>query len=129
MPQSKDMVKLGLSEWSTELEQYTVISLWGKRELFQIKTSMPHLELIAAILSVKMAKFLGKELNIDCLQEMFLSDSKMVLGYIRNKSDISQRSSRYLLPAESSKFMKIVKSINGGMSQVKTIQLIMHLMV
>ena len=46
--------------------------------------SMPRLELVAATLSVKMAKFLRKELNIDCLQETFWSDSKVVLGYIRN---------------------------------------------
>ena len=37
-----------------------------------------------ATLSVKMTKFLRKELNIDCLQETFWSDSKVVLGYIRN---------------------------------------------
>ena len=48
--------------------------------------SMPRLELVAATLSVKMAKFLRKELNIDCLQEIFWSDSKVTLGYIRNKT-------------------------------------------
>ena len=47
--------------------------------------SMPRLELVAATLSVKMAKFLRKELNIDCLQEIFWSDSKVALCYIRNK--------------------------------------------
>ena len=47
--------------------------------------SIPRLELVAATLSVKMAKFLRKELNIDCLQEIFWSDSKVALGYIRNK--------------------------------------------
>ena len=31
-----------------------------------------------------MAKFLMKELNIDCLQETSWYDSKVVLGYIRN---------------------------------------------
>ena len=46
--------------------------------------SIPRLELVAATLSVKMAKFLRKELNIDCLQETFWSDSKVVLGYIKN---------------------------------------------
>ena len=46
--------------------------------------SIPRLELVAATLSVKMAKFLRKKLNIDCLQETIWSDSKVVLGYIRN---------------------------------------------
>ena len=46
--------------------------------------SIPCLELVAAALSVKKAKFLRKELNIDCLQQTFGSDSKVVLGYIRN---------------------------------------------
>ena len=46
--------------------------------------SIPRLELVAATLSVKMAKFLWKKLNIDCLQETIWSDSKVVLGYIRN---------------------------------------------
>ena len=46
--------------------------------------SIPRLELAAATLSVKMAKFLMKELNIDCLQEIFWSDNKVVLGYVRN---------------------------------------------
>ena len=46
--------------------------------------SVPRLELVAATLAIKMANFLGKELNIDSLQETFWSDSKVVLGYIRN---------------------------------------------
>ena len=45
--------------------------------------SIPCLELVAAT-SVKMTKFLRKELNIDNLQETFWSDSKVLLGYIRN---------------------------------------------
>ena len=45
---------------------------------------IPRLELVAATLSLKMEKFLRKELNIDSLQETFWSDSKLVLGYIRN---------------------------------------------
>ena len=57
----------------------------GKARVTQKKLiSIPRLELAAATLSVKMAKFLMKELNIDCLQEIFWSDSKVVLGYVRN---------------------------------------------
>ena len=36
------------------------------------------------MLFVKMTKFFRKELNIGCLQETFWSESKVVLGYIRN---------------------------------------------
>ena len=46
--------------------------------------STPHLELIAAVLSVKVANFLKKGLQIDCFCETYWSDSKVVLGYIRN---------------------------------------------
>ena len=46
--------------------------------------SIPCLELVAATLSIKMANFLRKELNIDSLQETFWSDSRVVLEYIRN---------------------------------------------
>ena len=43
--------------------------------------SIPRLELVVAMLSRKMAKFLRKELNIDCLKETVWSDSSVVLGY------------------------------------------------
>ena len=46
--------------------------------------SIPCLVLVAATLSVKMVKYIQKELNIDCLQELFWFESKVVLGYIRN---------------------------------------------
>ena len=77
MPQRKDKVKLTFSEWSTLMEQYNVII--PKKYI-----SIPHVELVATTFSVKMVKFLRKELNIGCLQETFWSDSKVVLGYIRN---------------------------------------------
>ena len=48
--------------------------------------SMPRLELVAAILSVKVAHFLKKELKIDCFHETYWSDSKVVLGYKRNNT-------------------------------------------
>ena len=46
--------------------------------------SILRLELVTVTLSVKMANFIKKELNIDFLQETFLSDSKLLLGYIIN---------------------------------------------
>ena len=61
------------------------IFIMGKARVTPKKfVSIPRLELVAATLSVKTAKFLRKKLNIDCLQETIWSDSKVVLEYIRN---------------------------------------------
>ena len=46
--------------------------------------SIPRLELTAALLSVKMACMLKKKLDINCADEVFWNDSKVVLGYITN---------------------------------------------
>ena len=47
---------------------------------------MACLELVAAVLSVKVANFLKKGLKIDCFCETYWSDSKVVLGYIRKNA-------------------------------------------
>lgn len=47
---------------------------------------IPHLELIAAVLSVEVGNFLKKELKIDCFLETYWSNSKVMLGYIRNNT-------------------------------------------
>ena len=46
--------------------------------------SIPRMELIAALLSVKMACLLKKELDINCVHEVFWTDSKVVLASITN---------------------------------------------
>ena len=46
--------------------------------------SVPCLELIAVVLSVKVANFLKKRLKIDCFHERYWSGSKVVLAYIKN---------------------------------------------
>ena len=46
--------------------------------------SIPRLELTAALLSLKMACLLKKELDISCVDEVFWTDSKVVLGSITN---------------------------------------------
>ena len=46
--------------------------------------SIPRLELNAAVLSVKMACLLKKELNLREVGEWFSTDNKVVLGYIKN---------------------------------------------
>ena len=44
------------------------------------------LEQVAAVLSVKVANFVKKELKIHCFREKYWSDSKVVLGYIRSNT-------------------------------------------
>ena len=48
--------------------------------------SIPRLELTAAVLSVKMACTLRKELGIKVAKEIFWTDSQVVLAYIRSNS-------------------------------------------
>ena len=47
-------------------------------------TSIPRLELCAAVLATQAVKRLKKELDIDIHDNTFYTDSKVVLGYIRN---------------------------------------------
>ena len=48
--------------------------------------TVPRLELTAAVLSVRMSKFLQDELKLQHLQEFYWTDSKVVLGYISNEA-------------------------------------------
>ena len=48
--------------------------------------SIPRLELTAAILSVKVACLLRKELQIDGLKDRFWTDSQVLLAHIRSNS-------------------------------------------
>ena len=47
-------------------------------------TSIPRLELTPATLTVKLAVQLRKELDVEIHDEVFWTDSKVVLGYIQN---------------------------------------------
>ena len=59
--------------------------LLGKSRVVPWKfISIPRLQLTAALLSMKMACLLKKELDINCVDEVFWTDSKVVLGYITN---------------------------------------------
>ena len=59
--------------------------LLGKSRVVPRKLiSIPRLQLTAALLSMKMACLLKKELDINCVDEVFWTDSKVVLGYITN---------------------------------------------
>ena len=46
--------------------------------------SIPRLELVAAVLSVKISNMIKKELQLQELDEAFWTDSRVVLGYIAN---------------------------------------------
>ena len=45
-----------------------------------------HLELVASVLSVKIAALIRRELDIEWKNETFWTDSKVVLGYINNNT-------------------------------------------
>ena len=47
-------------------------------------TSIPRLELAAAVLSTKMSAIIRKELQYEDLVEYYWTDSQVVLGYLRN---------------------------------------------
>ena len=48
--------------------------------------TIPRLELVATVLSVKIAALIRRELDIEWKNETFWPDSKMVLGYINNNT-------------------------------------------
>ena len=48
--------------------------------------TIPRLELVAAVLSVKIAALIRRELDIEWKNETFWTDSKVVLGYINNNT-------------------------------------------
>lgn len=57
----------------------------GKARVAPTKiTTIPRLELSAAVVAVQTSDLLRKELEIDDLDEYFWTDSKVVLGYINN---------------------------------------------
>ena len=59
----------------------------GKSRVTLLKpVTIPRLELQAAVTSVKVSQQLHRELDLSDTQDVFLSDSKVVLGYIANES-------------------------------------------
>ena len=46
-------------------------------------TSIPSLELAAAVLSTKMSRLVKKELGSDYIAEYYWTDSQVVIGYLR----------------------------------------------
>ncbi|XP_064647110.1 uncharacterized protein LOC135499966 [Lineus longissimus] len=59
----------------------------GKARVTPIKTvTMPRLELTAAVMSAKASVTLGKELEYKVADELFWTDSQIVIGYIANEA-------------------------------------------
>ena len=65
--------------------------------------TIPRPELVAVVLSVKIAALIRRELEIEWKNETFWTESKVVLGYINNNTT---KSSRYLLLTDYSRYMR-----------------------
>ena len=69
-----------------EYGRVQVSLVMGKSRVSPLKpTTVPRLELTAAVLSVKLAALLVEELKISGLEVFYWVDNKIVLGYILNK--------------------------------------------
>ena len=69
--------------------QFTSIipfKIWKARARLLKYGSIPKLELVAAIFSVKIALLLREDWDIEINKEYFWTDIKVVLGYISNSS-------------------------------------------
>ena len=59
----------------------------GKARVTPLKPmTMPRLELTAALVSTRVSEQIKKELPLECHSETFWTDSKVVLGYVKNES-------------------------------------------
>ena len=68
-------------------EEINVSFLFSQARLsLKQATTIPRLELCAAVLSVKAVKSIVQELRLNVDELVFYTDSKMVLGYIQNES-------------------------------------------
>ena len=88
MLQSLAMDSAAISGWSIKpLIDHHCSLLLGKSWVVTKKfMSMPRRELNAAVLSVKMACLLKKELKLEEIKEWFWTDSRVLIGYIKNNS-------------------------------------------
>ena len=73
---------------SAQLHHFIRCSLvLGKARVASLKmVTIPRLELTAAVVSVRVSEMLRQELQYEGVQEIFWTDSKVVLGYIKNDS-------------------------------------------
>ena len=57
----------------------------GKSRVAPTKvTTIPRLELSAAVVAVRISDLLKKDLEVNCIHEFFWTDCKVVIGYINN---------------------------------------------
>ncbi|KAJ8361824.1 hypothetical protein AAFF_G00418650 [Aldrovandia affinis] len=90
----------------------------GKSRVAPTKvTTIPRLELSAAVVAVRTSDMLKKELEVDCLREFFWTDSKVVLGYINNEARrfhvyVANRVERIKQSTESAQWMYVASGEN-----------------
>lgn len=69
-----------------EMQTHTALMMAKSRVVPKKGVTVPRLELQAAVLSIKVARFLQEELDYSNVQHYFWTDSQIVLAYIRNKA-------------------------------------------
>ena len=75
--------------------------------------TIPRLELVAAILSVKIAALIRRELDTEWKNETFWTD-KVVLGYINNNT----KKFKILVANQIQQYMKVAMSVNGDIHSI-----------
>ena len=67
--------------------EISVSLLYGRSKIAPVhSTSIPRLELCSAVLATQAVSIIRKELDVEINEEIYYSDSKVVLGYIQNES-------------------------------------------
>ena len=67
--------------------QMSVVFIMGKSKLAPVGGhTIPRLELCAAVLAVEIAEILSVQMDLPCASMFFHTDSKVVLGYISNRT-------------------------------------------
>ena len=76
--------------------------------------TIPRLELVAAISSVKIAALIRRELDTEWKNETFWTDNKVVLGYINNNT----KKFEILVVNQIQQYMKVAMSVNGDIHSI-----------
>ena len=67
--------------------EISVSLLYGRSKIAPVhSTSIPRLELCSAVLTTQAVRMIRRELDVEVNEEIYYSDSKVVLGYIQNES-------------------------------------------